>query len=223
MSLLLSNLTFPSTTAIGQKLSGIFSPRLQDAHALPTPAFSLKRRDDGCTQTVEVPVWYGSDYNTCSMQAMTAPCSVSFPVVSCHTHVPPRQPLPTRGLSEMTKLWIIVGFSIFSVIFITFVVLWAKWKLNSRRRGGKRSISVQLEKNEAIKSKSKPASESTSTLSSGSGRQPKIQSGRRTVIDLLLGRNQTGEIHTAGKYSYLQIENTSKLLCRRWYSDHEQH
>lgn len=221
MSILLSNHTDPSTTVMSQDETTVLSPYFQDVHRLSPAAHSQERRDGSCTQTVEVPVWYGSDYNTCSMQAMMAPCSISFPAVSCHTPLPPSQPLPNHGLLETTKLWIIIGISIFFVIFIPVVVLWAKWKLSSPRRGGKRSISVQLEKNEAIKSKLKPASESTSTFSSGSGRQPKIQSGRRTVIDCLLGR--TGAIHTAGKYPQLQIENTSKLLFRRWYSDHEQH
>ena len=220
MSMLRSNHTDPSTTVMSQNESTVLPSYLQDVHRLSPAAHSQERRDGSCTQTVEVPVWYGSDYNTCSMQAMTAPCSVSFPAVSCHTHLPPSQPLPNHGLLETTKLWIILGISIFFVIFMPVVVLWAKWKLSPRRHGGKRSISVQLEKNEAIKSKSKSASEWTSTLSSGSGRQPQPQSGRRTVIDRLLGR--TGAIHSAGKYPQLQTENTSKLLFRRWYSDHEQ-
>ena len=221
MSILLSNHTEPNITVMGQDGNPVFSPDLQRVHRLSPAAHFQERRDGGCSQTVKVPVWYGSDYNTCSTQAMTAPCSVSFPAVSCHTHLPPSQPLPNHGLWETTKIWIIIGISTFFVIFIPVVVLWAKWKLSPHRRGGKRSISVQLEKNEVIKSKSKPASELTSTSSSGSGCQPKIQFGRRTVIDRLLAR--TGAIHTAGKYPQFQTETNPKLIFRRCCSDHEQH
>lgn len=206
MSILLSNLTIPSTTVIGQDETTVFSPYFQTVQAISTAVFQLQERsDESCTQTVEVPVWYGSDYNTCSMQAMTAPCSVSFPATSCHTHLPPSQPPPKNGLSDTAKLWIIIGLSIFFAIFVPITVLWTRWNLSTRRRGGKRSISVQLEKNESTKikskesAKSKTASKPTSTSSSGSGRHPKIPSGRRTLLDRLLGRRQGGASQNGGK------------------------
>ena len=175
MSMLLSNLTIPNITATGQDATVVFSPYLQHVHALSTVAHSLQeRRDDSCTQTVEVPVWYGLDYNTCSMQSM-----------------------------------IVIGVSTLFVILIPVAVLWTRWKLTNPRRGGKRSISVQLEKNEGTKTKSKEtsksnsASKSTSIVSVG---QPSTSSGRGGMLDRLLGRYQTHGSHTAGKLSHIMIE-----------------
>lgn len=190
---------------IHQGTNAVFSPYPVGRDLLPTATQSLqKRQDDSCIQTIEVPVWYGSDYNTCSMQSMTAPCSVSFPAASCHTHSPPSQPLPKDGLPGSTKLWIIIGVSIFFVIFIPVVVLWAGWRLSKPRRVGKRSISVQLEKNEASKLNTKESSKSKSALTSSSGSkdQSEASSGGRKVLDRGLNRHQTDAAHLAGKYFY---------------------
>lgn len=204
--MLLSNLTVPNITVFGQDATAAFSPYLQDVHALTTAAHSLQeRRDDSCTQTVEVPVWYGLDYNTCSMQTMTAPCSVSFPAVSCHTHLPPSQLLLKNNLAGTIQLWIIIGLSIFFIIFIPVAILWARWKLRTRRGGrGKRSISVQLEKNEVTESrsnessKSKAASRLTSASLTVGGSKPGILPGGQKVLERLLGRKRTGATNTAG-------------------------
>lgn len=210
--MLLSNLTVPTITIIGQEAATVFSSYLQSVHALPTAAHPRQeRRDGGCTQTVEVPVWAGLDYNTCSMQTMTAPCSVFFPPVSCHTHLPSSQSLSRNNLSGTTQLWIILGVSIFLVIFIPFAVLWARWKLSGTpRRGGKRSVSVQIEKGKDIKmtsaasSKKKSKSKSTSIAAFGSREQPEAPDGGRNMLDRLLGRNHASSTHTAGK-SYITI------------------
>ncbi len=197
--MLLSNLTIPNITAIGQDATAVFSPYLQDVHAFSTVAHSLRERwDDSCTQTVEVPVWYGLDYDICSMQSMTAPCSVSFPAASCHTHLPPSQPLIKDGLSGTTQLWIVIGVSVFFVILVPVTVLWIRWKLINPRRGGKRSISVQLEKNEGTKTRSKESSKSgsgsksTSIVSAG---QPSTPSGGGRIVDRLLGTRITNNIN----------------------------
>ncbi len=209
MSMLLSNLTVPNITVIGPDATAVFSPYLQDLHARSTVAHSLQeRRDDSCTQTVEVPVWYGLDYNTCSLQSMTAPCSVSFPAASCYTHLPPSQPLIKHGLSATTQLWIVIGVSVFFVILIPVTVLWSRWKLMNPRRGGKRSISVQLEKNEGTKTRSKESSKSgsgsksTSIVSVG---RPSTPSGGGRMLDRLLCRYQANGSHTAGKLSQIMI------------------
>ena len=197
MSSRLSNLTLPNVVTVGQGAGTVFSPYLQHVHALG----SLQaRRDDSCTQTVEVPVWYGLDYNTCSMQTTTAACSVSFLAVSCHTSPPLSQPLPEKGLSATTQLWIVIGVRVFFVIFIPVAVLWARWKLSTRRRGGKRSVSVQLEKNEGAKSKSESAPESTEMLSIVGGDGPERRSGGRSLLGCLWGRRRLNATQSAGKY-----------------------
>ena len=201
MSVLHPNLTIPNITVIGQDATAAFSPYLQDIYAFTTAAHSLQeRRDDSCTQTVEVPVWYGPDYGTCSMQTMTAPCSISFPAASCHTHLPPSQTLLKNGLSETTHLWIIIGLSIFFVIFIPVAVLWARWKLRNRRRGGKRSISVQLEKNEGTRTKSKASSKSKAA-------------SKPTSTSPTVSGTHTGATQTPGRSSQIITEAMTYCLA----------
>ena len=142
---------------------------------MSSTAFSLENRpDSSCTQTVQVPVWYGADYNTCSMQITTAPCFVPFPTTSCHTARPVPSPESSHGMSEFTKLWIVVGLTILLTIVIPVVVLWSRWKLSAPSRGGKRSISLQLERGTAKKSPkpspSKKDSESPNTKQNPPGR-----------------------------------------------------
>ena len=167
-----SNMDKPSST----------SAFLNATIAADPTANTRARQDPSCTQTVEVPIWYGPDYNTCSMQPTMAPCSVSFPRESCHTSRP-APTIPSPALSGTTKLWIVIGVTILLTILIPVVVLWARWKLRAPRRGGKRSISVQLEKNEAKKS--------TAPASSGPKRE-------RNLLCRLLGRNQRNPAHAAG-------------------------
>lgn len=156
MSMLLSNLTAPNLTIVGHGPTTVFSPVLEDVNTFSAGARNLQERfESPCTQTVEVPVWNGVDYNTCSMQTTTAPCSVTFPLTSCRTTRPAPLPQP-QGMSGTTKLWIVIGTTVFLTILIPVVVLWARWKLSAPRRGGKRSISVQLEKNEAKKIQTLP-------------------------------------------------------------------
>ena len=161
---------------------------------MSSTAFALRDRSEStCTQTVQVPVWYGADYNTCSMQTTTAPCSVFFPTTSCHTARP--VPLPeSHGMSEFTKLWITIGLAIIFIIIIPVVVLWTRWKLNNLPQAGKRSISIQLEKGTA-KTPPKAASGSSSTTSKpissdNSGRKDSQSlNDERILRDRVRGRN----------------------------------
>ena len=178
-----STSAFPNATILTPNPTTAFSPSsdVEDAFVRPTVAFE-ERQDPSCTQTISVPVWYGPDYNTCTMQPTTAPCSVSFPQESCHTSRP-APTIPSPAISGTTKLWIIIGVTILLTILIPVVVLWARWKLRAPRRGGKRSISVQLEKNEAKKS--------TSRASSGPKRG-------RNFLQRLLGRKRRNPARAAG-------------------------
>ena len=159
------------------------SPSSDAKHTFVRPTATLEERQDpSCTQTVAVPVWYGPDYNTCTMQITTVPCSVSFPRESCHTSRP-APTIPSPAISGTTKLWIVIGVTILLTIVIPVVVLWARWKLRAPRRGGKRSISVQLEKNEAKKS--------TAPAPSGPNRG-------RNFLHRLLGKNRRNPARAAG-------------------------
>ena len=170
-----STSAFLNVTIFVQDPTAAFSPSSEDELAFTRPTVTLEERQEpGCLQTVEVPVWYGSDYNTCTMQTTAAPCSVSFPQVSCHTSRP-AMTKPSQAMSGTTRLWIVIGVTILLTILIPVVVLWTRWKFRAPRRGGKRSISVQLEKNEAKKS--------TSPASSAPNRG-------RNFLDRLLGRNR---------------------------------
>ena len=198
-----STFAFSNATILSQDPTTAFSPSSDDEHAFADPTANLRaRQEPSCTQTISVPVWYGPDYNTCSMQPTTAPCSVSFPQESCHTSRP-APTVPSPAISGSTKLWIVIGVAVFLTILIPVVVLWARWKLRAPRRGGKRSISVQLEKNEAKKS--------TSWASSGRKRG-------RNFLQRLLGRKRRGPARAAGNENpALIIVLTPKLiviLCR---------
>lgn len=88
-------------------------------------------------------------------------------------------------------------------------VLWARWKLSGTpRRGGKRSVSVQIEKGKDIKmtsaASSKTKSKSTSIAASGSREQPEAPDGGLNLQDRLLGRTHASSAHNAGK-SYTTI------------------
>ena len=48
----------------------------------------------------------------------------------------------------LIELWIVIGVTIFLTIVIPVVVLRIRWKVSSPRRGGKRNISIHLEKME---------------------------------------------------------------------------
>ena len=182
-----STSAFLNATILAQDPTAAFSPSSNDKQlAFADPTANLgARQEPGCLQTIEVPVWYGSDYNTCTMQTTTAPCAVSFPQEACHTSRPALT-RPSPAMSGTTKLWIVIGVTILLTILIPVVVLWARWKLSAPRRGGKRSISVQLEKNEAKKSTSPP--------SSGPDRG-------RNFLHRLLGRKRRNPAHAAGKNS----------------------
>lgn len=207
----LSNLTAPNLTVVGHSPMTVFSPVLDDVHTLSTAAKTLKERfESPCTQTIEVPVWGGIDYNTCSMQTTTAPCSVNFPLTSCHTTRPGPLPLP-QGLSGTAKLGIVIGITVFLTILIPVIVLWARWKLSAPRRGGKRSISVQLEKNEAKKPTSTSSSSSSSmpkssskpkaTKKPGNAKKPQPPKGEHNVLYHLLGRDPTNSAQAPGMQS----------------------
>ncbi|CAD6586823.1 MAG: hypothetical protein ASARMPRED_002846 [Alectoria sarmentosa] len=177
MSMPLSNLTAPNLTVVSHGPTTVFSPVLEETHTLSAAAKALQERHESpCIQTVEVPVWYGVNYNTCSMQTTTAPCSVDFPETSCHT-ARPGPLLQSQGISGSTKLWVVISITIFLTMLIPVVVLWARWKLSAPRRGGKRIISVQLEKDEAKKATSTPSSSSSSTPKSGSNSKSSSTSG----------------------------------------------
>ena len=184
-----------------------FAPVVDTARTVAPTAFALHGRHDGtCKQTVELPVWYGVDYNTCSMQTTTAPCFVSFPTHSCRTARPGPLPEP-YGISGSTKLWIVIGITIFLTMIIPVVTLWVRWKLSAPRRGGKRSISIQLEKME-VKESSKAASRSSSTSdtdskptsskSSGGKEEAQAPNGGRGALDRLLGRNRGNPAQSQG-------------------------
>lgn len=196
----LSSLTAPNLTVVGHGPTTVFSPILEDAHTFSAAARALQERHESpCIRTVEVPVWYGVDYNTCSMQITTALSSVNFPTTSCHT-ARPGPLLHSQGYSGTGKLWIVISITVFLTVLIPVVVLWARWKLSAPRRGGKRSISVQLEKYEAKRTTStsssspfstpKSGSNSNPSSTSGNGIQPQAPNGRRNALDRLLGRKQ---------------------------------
>ena len=179
-----STSAFANATIVTQDPTAAFSSPSAARHASAHPTANLQaRQDPSCTQTISVPIWYGPDYNTCTLQPTTAPCSISFPQESCQTSRPaPTTPSP--ALSGTTKLWIVIGVTILLTILIPVVVLWARWKLRAPRRGGKRSISVQLEKNEARRS--------TAPASAGPKRGGNF-------LQRLLGRKRRDPAHTAGK------------------------
>ena len=139
---------------------------------------------------------------------MTVPYSISFQVMTCHTSRPGLI-RPPHGILGTTKQWVVVGITIPLTILIPVVVLWARWKLGAPRRGGKWSISVQLEKNEARKSTStatsslssnlKSRSKSAAVAKSGSESQAQAPSGGRSALDRFQGRKQGDTADTAGK------------------------
>ena len=188
MSVLPTQLATSNATILHQASRVAFASVVDTARTLSSTSFPLQHREDStCRQTVELPVWYGADYNTCSMQTTTAPCFVSFPTKSCRT-ARPGPLLEAYGMSGSTRLWIVIGVTIFLTMGIPVVVLWLRWKLRAPRRGGKRSISVQLEKMEVRKSP-KATSGSSSTLGTDS-KPTKMPSGGRNILDRLLGRNR---------------------------------
>ena len=221
--MLLSNFTTPNLTGLGFSPTRVFSPVLEDVNTFSAAVRAFQGRSDSpCTQTIEVPVWDGIDYNTCSMQTTTAPCSVNFPLTSCHTTRPGLLPQP-QGMSGTAKLWIVIGITVFLTILITVVFLWVRWKLSAPRRGGKRSISVQLEKNEAKKSNSypssassisKPCSESKESSKSASDKQSQLPDGERNVLDRLLGRSQINSIQTQGMQPSKMVEKKPPTDCK---------
>lgn len=207
MSALSTRSSTSSVMILNQDPRVVFAPLVDNVRTVSTTAFALHdRHDSTCIQTVELPVWYGVDYNTCSMQTTTAPCSVSVPTDSCHTALPGRLPEP-YGVSESTRLWIVIGVTIFFTMIIPVVILWLRWKLSTRRRGGKRSISIQLEKM-GVKKASKATSGSSSTSdtdskptspkTSGGKEEPQALNGGRSVLDRLLGRNRGSSARYSG-------------------------
>lgn len=199
MSVLPTRFSTSSVMILNQDPRVMFAPLVDNARTVSSTAFALHdRHDSTCIQTVELPVWYGADYNTCSMQTTTAPCSVSFPTDSCHTALPGPLSEP-YGMPGSTELWIVIGVTIFLTMIIPVVILWLRWKLSTRRRRGKRSISVQLEKME-VKKSSKATSGSSSTSDTNSKptspetsagkEEPQTLNGGRSFLDRLLGRNR---------------------------------
>lgn len=225
MSALSSRSSTSSVTIFNQDPRVVFAPVLDTAHMVSSTALALHdRHDSNCIHTVEHPVWYGVDYNTCSMQTTTAPCFVSFPTHSCDTARPGPLPEP-YGMPGSTKLWMVIGVTIFLTMVIPVVILWLRWKLSTRRRGGKRSISVQLEKMEVKKaSKATSGSSSTSDTDSkatspkvcGGKKEPQALNGRRSMLDRLLGRNRGSSARDSGTQFSIVVLMTSNLLhCRR--------
>ena len=209
------NLTMPQ-----QDLGQAFTPVVDaDRTGLPT-SFSLQDRDDStCIQTVKLPVWYGVDYNTCSMQTTTAPCSVSFPTTSCHTARP--DPLLTEdNMSESKRLWIVVGLTIFFTVFIPVFILWVRWKLTAPRRDGKRSISVQLERNE-VKKSSKRTSSTSSTREAAS--KPTSSQAPRSRKDPQGPNNHGSKAQDPGTQTQVIVILIFHSLQNRWHPDREQH
>ena len=183
------------------------APVVDTAHTVPSTTFALQYREDStCTQTVELPVWYGTDYNSCSMQTTTAPCFVSFPAESCHT-ARPSSLLEAYGISGSTRLWIVISVTIFLTMSIPVVILWLRWKLRAPRRGGKRSISVQLEKME-VRNSSKATSGSSSTPETDS-KPTKMPRGGRNILDRLPGRNCGNPAQGSGTRTKSSIRNIS--------------
>ena len=180
-----------STILFHQDSSMAFAPVLDTASMA-----SSTRLDSACIQTVEVPVWYGADYNTCSIQTTTATCSVSFPTTSCHTARP--RPLPELdGMSEAARLWIVFGVAILLMVIIPVLILWARWKISAPRRNGKRSISIELEKNRDKKS-SKATSASSSTPETSSKQSSSKASGGKKVPK---APNAEGRVNGSGGLS----------------------
>ena len=185
-----------------QDSQAVFAPVIDAVRTVSVTASTHQKRDDStCAQTIEVPIWYGVDYNTCSMQTTTAPCSVSFPTTSCHTARPSPLPQP-NGMPGTASLWIVIGLTVLFTIIIPVVVLYARWRLRVPRRGGKRSISIQLEKNEDKESsKAISGSSSTSKTNPNSSSSKTSGSDRRTALDRLLGRNHADPAQSPRKPS----------------------
>ena len=102
-------------------------------------------------------------------------------------------------MSGPTELGIVISVTIFLTIIIPVVTLWVRWKLSGPRRGGKRSISVQLEKMEVKKaskaisgSSSTPDTDSNPSASKTPGSKKKFQMphGGQNVPGRLLGRDR---------------------------------
>lgn len=103
-------------------------------------------------------------------------------------------------MSGSAELWIVVGVTILLTIIVPVVTLWVRWKLKAPLRGGKRSISVQLEKME-IKKASKATSGSSSTSDTNSKSSPsktpeskkksQMSHGGQDVTARLLGRDRS--------------------------------
>ena len=113
-----------------------------------------------------------------------------------------------------TELWIVLGVTIFLTIIIPVVTLWVRWKLSGLRRGGKRSISVQLEKME-VKKASKATSGSSSNQDtdskpssskvSGSKKKSQTPHGGQNARGRLLGRDHRSPTQQSGTESFIMI------------------
>ena len=184
--------------------------------AVPTGHDTLQdRQDSTCVQSVEHPVWYGADFDTCSMTTTTAPCSVVFPSTSCHT-VGPGRFLMADGMLESIKLWTVIGMTVFLTMLIPVSILWMRWKLSSPRRGGKRSISIQLEKNEDKgSSKQQATSESSSTPETASGNRRDLlgPNSRLDALNRLLGRDRGTRAGESGMRSYTIVIENFQLIA----------
>ena len=110
-------------------------------------------------------------------------------------------------MSGSTGLWIVIGVTILLTITIPLITLWVRWKLKSPRRGGKRSISVQLEKTEVKKaskailgssSTSETDSKSSSSRISGSKKKSQVPHGGQDVRGCLLGRDRSSPAQHSG-------------------------
>ena len=115
-------------------------------------------------------------------------------------------------MSGSTELWIVVGVTIFLTIIIPVVTLWLRWKLKGPRRGGKRSVSVQLEKMEVKKaSKGTSGSSSTSVIDSksspsktpGSKKKSQMSHGGHDVPVRLLGKDHSTPAQHSGTESLI--------------------
>ena len=113
-----------------------------------------------------------------------------------------------------TELWIVLGVTIFLTIIIPVVTLWVRWKLSGPRRGGKRSISVQLEKMDVKKSSkatsgssSAPDTDSKSSPSkiSGSKKKSQMPHGGQNVPGRLLGKDRGSPAQRSGTKILIMI------------------
>lgn len=115
-------------------------------------------------------------------------------------------------MSGSTELWIVLGVTIFLTIIIPVVTLWVRWKLSGPRRGGKRSISVQLEKMDVKKASKATSGSSSDTDSksspsniSGSKKKSQMPHGGQNVPGRLLGKDRGSPAQHSGTKILIMI------------------